>query len=58
MSPPSLTIVLALEAEPRVYLDCVTDSEERRLLDWLSTRPDYAELLDWLSTFAEEAKAA
>jgi hypothetical protein len=44
--PPALTIRLPLEGSPQVRLDCLNDVEQARLLDWLRSRPDYAELVD------------
>jgi hypothetical protein len=40
MSRPSLWIEFPLEGEPRAVLDCLNESEELRLLDWLRTRHD------------------
>jgi hypothetical protein len=34
-APPSLAIVLELEAAPRLIFDCLSESEEKRLKDWL-----------------------
>ena len=40
MNPPALLVVLALEAEPRLYLDCLREGEELRLLDDLHRRAE------------------
>jgi hypothetical protein len=44
--PPSLVIVLALEAAPRIYSDTLNDAEANRLCDWIGSHPDLAGLLD------------
>jgi hypothetical protein len=44
--PPSVTIVLSLEAAPRVITDAQTDAEANRLGDWILAQPDLVELLD------------
>jgi hypothetical protein len=59
MNPPALVIRLALEADPVVYLDTLSDTEERRLIDWLTVaRPSYGELAARVMELAQEAKAA
>jgi len=44
--PPSVTIVLGLEAAPVVLSDAQTDEESARLCDWILAQPDLVELLD------------
>ena len=43
---PSVWILLALEARPRVVVDALDEAEYRRLLDWLATDPELLALLD------------
>jgi hypothetical protein len=35
MNAPALHIVLALEARPRVFVDCLDEGDKQRLEDWL-----------------------
>jgi hypothetical protein len=44
MSAPSIVIVLELEAAPLLLCNCVDESEERRLEDWLDAHPALLEL--------------
>jgi hypothetical protein len=44
--PPSLCIVLSIEAAPRVLTDAHTDAEASRLCDWICSQDDLVELLD------------
>jgi hypothetical protein len=34
VTAPCVQIVLAVEAAPRLRIDCATESEQERLLDW------------------------
>jgi hypothetical protein len=43
-APPSLVIVLALEAAPRLFFDCMNEGEERRLREWLLAHEELLEL--------------
>lgn len=43
--PPSLSIVLELEAPPRVYLDCANGAEEERLRDWINASEALCDLV-------------
>jgi hypothetical protein len=56
--PPALTILLPLEGTPRVWIDSMTDSEERRLWEWIGSRDDLLALVGRALEIAEEAKAA
>jgi hypothetical protein len=56
--PPSLTIVMRLEATPRIYSDCVDDWESSRMLDWIGSHPELAELLDRAIEIAERWERA
>jgi hypothetical protein len=51
-------IRLALEHPATVYLDCLNDGEEARLLDWLATRSDYEDLVARALELAETERAA
>jgi hypothetical protein len=43
MRPPSLVIVLELDAPPRVYVDALSEQDEQQLQAWLdATLPDQA----------------
>jgi hypothetical protein len=42
---PAIEIRIALEATPQVRLVCSSESEERRLDDWIAAQPDLAELV-------------
>jgi hypothetical protein len=44
--PPALVIRLAVEARPRLYVDCVNDGERERLVDWLRSSDDLSRLVD------------
>lgn len=58
MSAPSIVIRLSLEDKPRLSLDCVSESEEARLVDWLSAKPDYNDLVRRALELATEESAA
>ena len=45
MSEPSVQIVLALEAAPRVRVDFMDSGDEDRVIDWLEAHPRYLELV-------------
>jgi hypothetical protein len=42
---PAVLIWLALEARPQVFFDCLSESEEARLLDWIGSHPELLELI-------------
>jgi hypothetical protein len=44
MSAPSLIIVLELEAAPRLLFDVASESEEKRLTDWIEAHPALLDL--------------
>ena len=56
--PPTLSIVLPLEGAPRVWIDSITASEERRLGEWIGSRDDLLALVGRALEIAEEPKAA
>lgn len=43
---PSVTVVLSLEAAPRLISDALTDAEANRLADWILSQRDLTELVD------------
>jgi hypothetical protein len=45
VTPPSVRIVLTLEAAPRVVVDFLCDDEEVRMIDWFDAHPGYQALL-------------
>lgn len=53
-----LLIVLSVEDAPRVVVDCLSDGEEGRLLDWLEQRPGYLELVRCAQELAAEERVA
>ena len=56
-SPPSITIQIALEQRPKVWLCCRDSAEEARLWIWLAN-PGIAELIDAALRLAEREPAA
>lgn len=42
---PRLTIILQLEERPRVVEDALTESESRRLEDWVKSQPELLKLV-------------
>ena len=58
MSEPGIVIRLPLEGRPQVRFDVLSESEERRLADWLRSRQELAELVDHAVELATEARAA
>ncbi len=52
----AIAIVFRLEAEPRILTDCLSESEERRLRDWLSQDEDLAALFEFASLIAESRR--
>ena len=58
MSEPSIVIRLPLEGRPQVRLDVLTESEERRLADWLAEHDDLRGLLEHACELAEWREAA
>ncbi len=55
---PALTILLPLEGAARLWLDAMTDAEERRLWDWIVAHDDLAALVVRALELAEGARAA
>lgn len=55
MSLPKVSIVLAVECEPEVYIDCANEGESDRLIAWLKSRDDLFELVDRALEVREEA---
>lgn len=58
MSPPAVVIRLEIEAAPQVLFDCVSESEEKRLKDWLNARPELLGLAVRALELREELKVA
>lgn len=58
MSAPAVVVRFELEAAPRLWVDALTDSEERRLWEWIASRDDLLALVARALELAEEAKAA
>lgn len=56
--PPAVTIYLPFEGGLRLWVDALTDSEERRLWDWIGSRDDLLALVARALEIADEAKAA
>jgi hypothetical protein len=54
---PSLTIQLAVEAKPHPWMDCLNDSEESRLLDWINGNDELAEVVDRAVEIRDAAEA-
>jgi hypothetical protein len=53
--PPAVVIRLELESPPQVLLDCLNESEEVRVVDWLGTHPALVELVDLAFQLREAA---
>ena len=58
MSAPAVVVRFELKAAPRLWVDALTDSEERRLWEWIASRDDLLALVARALELAEEAKAA
>ena len=56
--PPALTILLPFEAEPRVWINALTDAEAARLWDWIAGRDELVELVARALELAETERAA
>jgi hypothetical protein len=56
--PPAVTIYLPIEGGVRLWVDALTDSEERRLWDWVGSRDDLLALVARALELAEDPKAA
>ena len=54
MLAPALQIVLAVEAAPTLRLDCVTEGDQERLLDWIYASDDLRELVERALKLANE----
>jgi hypothetical protein len=57
VSPPAITIRIALEAAPVIYRDFSNEGEERRMLDWINAHPAYAALIRRALELAERERA-
>lgn len=57
-STPALVIELAVEATPRVRIECVNESEERRIVDWIRAHDGLAELVARALELVDEERAA
>jgi hypothetical protein len=55
---PAVVIRFELEAAPKVMFECLSESEEKRLRDWLNAHPELAELLLRTLALRHEALAA
>lgn len=58
MNAPAIVIRLSLEARPYVYIDAIHESDERRLTEWLESKPQYAELVARALELEREERAA
>jgi hypothetical protein len=55
---PAVLIRLPLEGRPQVRCDYGTDGDERRMQDWLGSRPDLLALVARALDLAEGKRAA
>lgn len=55
---PSLRICLAFEAPLRLEWNCMHDTDEVRLRDWLEAHPSYVELVNRAVELFREERAA
>jgi hypothetical protein len=51
---PTLLIELALEEPPRIRMDCASEGEQLRLLDWIAHRPALRDIVGQALDVAEE----
>ena len=57
--PPALVVVFEVENdEPMVFLDCTNEAEERRLRDWVTSRPHLDDLMQALLDLEADRAAA
>ena len=54
---PALVIRLEIEAAPTLIVDCLTESQEHRLRDWITASPRLSALVTEALELAEEAPA-
>jgi hypothetical protein len=54
---PAVVIELAFEAAPRVFLHCLHELDEARVVDWIRSHDELAELVVRALELAEEARA-
>jgi hypothetical protein len=45
MTAPAVVIRLELESSPRVCYDVMSESEQRRLSDWINCKPELLEIV-------------
>jgi hypothetical protein len=57
MSTPAFVIRLPIEGRPEVLVDCINESEEKRLLDWLAAHPELLGLVGRALDLQDEARA-
>jgi hypothetical protein len=53
---PSIVIRFELERRPTVHTDALDEAEERRLLDWIESRREYALLIARAYALAERRR--
>jgi len=58
VSPPAVVIRFELERSPTVEYEYLTESEARRMADWIGAHPRWTEIVVRAQDLAEEAKAA
>jgi len=58
VSPPAIIIRFDLEAAPLVFVDYLSDAEERRMDDWLDAHPEYRALIEDAVELAEQEQRA
>jgi hypothetical protein len=58
VNAPAILIVLGLEERPSVRIDCLDESEQARMLDWVESHPVYLELISRAFELAESERAA
>jgi hypothetical protein len=58
MNAPAVVIRLSLEAQPRIYIEAVRESDESRLTEWLESKPQYAELVALALELERKERAA
>jgi hypothetical protein len=58
VKPPSIEIVLELEAAPSVFIEMENAAEAQRILDWVAAHPSYLELVEAALALQREERAA
>ena len=57
-NPPRVVIELPLEEPPRVRIHCANESEERRIRDWITNKPELYEFVCYARALELERRAA